>query len=214
MKEKWKKALLDALYPPNVVCPLCGEDALLGADGLCAACSKAARLCPKPAFHEPLDGLCAAYVYEGAVRDAIHRLKYQNATYFAAFFAEHIALPQDWQIDCIVPVPLHPLRKFLRGYNQSELLAKYIQKCCPKLPVRPDLLIRSRYTRSQTKLNEAQRKKNLRGAFVASGEVRGLSVLLVDDVATTRSTLSACAKELKKRGAKAVYAACAASVGP
>ena len=108
-----------------------------------------------------------------------------------------------------MPVPLHWTRLLRRGYNQSEMLARALAQRYPGLPVRTDVLRRARRTRSQTSLSAAQRKKNLRGAFAASPLVEGLSVLLVDDVATTRATLGACARALKRRGAKRVYAACA-----
>lgn len=209
MSGRWYRALLDALYPTDVACPLCNREALLGPSGLCDSCAKAVRACPAPAFTEPLDGLAAGFLYDGPVRDAIHRFKYGNATYLADFFAEQIDLPSDWQIDCIVPVPLHWLRQLHRGYNQSELLALALHERYASLPVRADLLCRTRSTRPQTHLSAAERQTNLRGAFSAAPEARGLSILLVDDVATTRATLRTCAAQLKKKGARRVYAACA-----
>lgn len=209
MKAALQRALLDALYPPDVACPLCGRDAFLLPSGACADCDTCLNACPAPVFTEPLDGLVAAYFYEGLARQAVLRLKYGKATYLSRFFAGGIALPEDWKIDCIVPVPLHWLREFLRGYNQSEMLAQAISERYPSLPVRKELLFRTRYTRTQTSLTASARQKNVRGAFRAGNCVKGLSILLVDDVATTRATLRACARALKKNGASRVYAACA-----
>ena len=212
MMARLRQAALDALYPPDVACPLCNREATLGPLGLCDACADAVRACPLPAFREPLDGLAAAFLYDGPARDAIHRFKYGNATYLADFFAKHIPIPDDWKPDCIVPVPLYWLRQLRRGYNQSELLALALSERCAGLPVRTDLIRRTRHTRSQTQLSAAERQANLRGAFRAFSAAEGLSILLVDDVATTRATLCACAAQLKRHGAKRVYAACACTV--
>lgn len=212
MMARLRQAALDALYPPDVACPLCNREATLGPLGLCDACADAVRACPLPAFREPLDGLAAAFLYDGPARDAIHRFKYGNATYLADFFAKHIPIPDDWKPDCLVPVPLYWLRQLRRGYNQSELLALALSERCAGLPVRTDLLRRTRHTRSQTQLSAAERQTNLRGAFRAFSAAKGLSILLVDDVATTRATLCACAAQLKRHGAKRVYAACACAV--
>lgn len=210
MSGRVREALLDALYPAHVACPLCGQERILGRDGLCAACADV-RTCPSPTFSEPLDGFVSGLLYDGLARDAIHRFKYGNATYLADFFAARIALPEDWHIDCIVPVPLHWLRQLKRGYNQSEMLSHALHARYPAHPVRLDLLRRTRNTRSQTHLTAAERQTNLRGAFAAA-EATGLSILLVDDVATTHATLCACAVQLKKKGALRVYAACACAV--
>ena len=146
--------------------------------------------------------------YAGGARNGIRALKYQNQVRLAPFFANAISLPPDWQIDRVVPVPLHPLKQWLRSYNQSELLAKEL---CKRYSLRQqnDLLRRTRFTKSQTKLTAFERAKNVSHAFLASPAVRGMNILLVDDVTTTHSTLLACALALKAAGAERVYAACA-----
>jgi len=107
-----------------------------------------------------------------------------------------------------VPVPLHPLQPRLRSYNQSDLLA---QELCRRygLVQQNDLLLRTRFTKSQTTLNEFERAKNVSKAFSASPYARGKNILLIDDVTTTHSTLLSCAFALKAAGARRVYAACA-----
>ncbi len=204
------KHLLDALYPPAVACALCNREALLGEDRLCAACH--AALSPAPALDCPalLDGIVAAYRYDGSPREGIRSLKYQGQVRLASFFADAISLPPDWRIDRVAPVPLHPLKQWLRSYNQSELIAQAI---CRRygLAQQNELLRRTRFTRSQTKLSEFERAKNVSGAFTASSAAQGLSILLIDDVTTSHSTLLACAAALRRAGAARIYAACAAA---
>jgi ComF family protein len=114
------------------------------------------------------------------------------------------------KFDLIVPVPLHPARKRERGFNQAELLGLELQSASG---IRcHSVLQRTRYTTTQTQFDRSERIENLRGAFRLRrrSDVRGLRMLLVDDVLTTGSTLSECASVLKKAGAASVYAATAA----
>ena len=97
--------------------------------------------------------------------------------------------------DAVVPVPIHWFRRNERGFNQSELLAESFEN------VRPELLKRSKYTRQQVGLSPAVRRENLAGAFRASKEVQGMSILLIDDVVTTGSTARECAFALRNAGA-------------
>jgi ComF family protein len=114
------------------------------------------------------------------------------------------------RFDIIVPVPLHPTRQRERGFNQASLLAESLsaQISTPSQPV----LERIRYTTTQTALDRAERMENLHNAFRLrkNADVRGLRVLLIDDVLTTGSTLSECARVLKRAGATSVHAATAA----
>jgi len=206
-KSLWS-SLLDALYPPDVACTLCGRETLLGEDRLCGDCR--ASLSPSPALICPagLDGITAAYRYSGGARNGVRALKYQNQVRLAPFFADAITLPPDWQIDYVAPVPLHPLKRWLRSYNQSDCIA---QELCKRygLQQQNDLLRRTRFTRSQTTLNEFERAKNVSRAFMASDDAQGKNILLIDDVTTTHSTLLACASALRAAGATKIYAACA-----
>jgi ComF family protein len=114
------------------------------------------------------------------------------------------------EFDIIVPVPLHPTRQRERGFNQASLLAELLTAriSIPRKPV----LKRVRYTTTQTALDRAERMENLHNAFRLrkNADVRGLRVLLIDDVLTTGSTLSECARILKRSGAISVHAATAA----
>jgi ComF family protein len=117
---------------------------------------------------------------------------------------------RDRQFDLIVPVPLHPAKRRERGFNQAELLAESLTDRV-SAPLRP-VLERTRYTTTQTAFDRSERMENLRGAFRLrkNSDVRHLRVLLIDDVLTTGSTLSECARVLKKAGATSVCAATAA----
>jgi ComF family protein len=114
------------------------------------------------------------------------------------------------QFDIIVPVPLHPTRQRERGFNQAGLLAELLSTRI-SIPCKR-VLKRIRYTTTQTALDRAERMENLHNAFRLrkNADVRGLHVLLIDDVLTTGSTLSECARVLKRAGAISVHAATAA----
>ncbi len=204
---------VDALFPDGVVCALCNQEAVVGNDGMCCACRAAIVRCPRT-LNAPdgLDGLTAGLIYNEATEAAVHRFKYQRQVWLAPFFAGFIELPAGWRIDCLTPVPLHPLRRWLRTFNQSERLASALQARYP-IPIRSDLLRRTRYTAPQARLDAARRAVNLTGAFSANARVAGLSVLLIDDVTTTHNTLQNCAAALRHAGAKRVYAACACLAG-
>lgn len=200
-------ATANALFPKNVACALCNREAVIGADGLCDDCRAALKPCPPLEARPPLDGLSAAFLYDGSVIGGIHRLKYDNRRYVARFFADALEIPQDWSPDCIVPVPLHPKKQWKRGYNQSELIARFFSARCG-VPVDTNMLVRTKNTRSQARLDVAQRHTNVLGAFSADSSARKRSVLLLDDVTTTHSTLYACATALKRAGTIRVYALC------
>jgi ComF family protein len=111
--------------------------------------------------------------------------------------------------DLIVPVPLHPNRERERGYNQSALLAKELSRLTG-IPLATDLLRRTIDTAPQVSMDDyEQRRRNIEGAFECIGDLSGmkvlLKVLLVDDVITTGSTMSACAAPLKSKGAARVW---------
>ena len=126
---------------------------------------------------------------------------------YAAFDDERL---RGRQFDIIVPVPLHPTRQRERGFNQAGLLAELLSARI-SIPCK-SMLERVRYTTTQTALDRAERMENLHNAFRLrkNADVRGLQVLLIDDVLTTGSTLSECARVLKRAGATSVYAATAA----
>lgn len=142
--------------------------------------------------------------YEGTLRKLIHLFKYSGvrrlAQPLAALLAD--ALPRDRQFDLVTAVPLHWRRRWQRGYNQAELLGRAIARA-RGIPS-ANVLRRVAATRAQAGLSNAQRRENVAGAFRARRRVAGLRILIVDDVMTTGATLGACARALKKAGAKSV----------
>jgi len=184
---------------------------LLGEDGLCDPCRRELKLAISPAPPVGLDGLTAGLQYHESdtLKNVFYRFKRNGRTEYAPFLAQFISIPEEWQAEMLLPVPLHWLREYLRTYNQSYLLSEYVSSRYG-IPICRDLLVRIRRTPQQKALLGTQRRRNLKGAFRAAPECKGRSIVLIDDVVTTGSTLSECARTLKKAGAYRVYAACVA----
>ena len=153
--------------------------------------------------------------YDGGLRELIHLLKYEQvasaAGVLGAMLAEAIAKLNLQAPVIVVPVPLHRSKRRQRGFNQSELIIRAALKKMPGFPGKllPGALERIRPTVSQIGLTRSQRAENIRGAFKVAhlSTVRGASVLLVDDVLTTGTTISECARVLRRAGAEHVWAA-------
>ena len=162
------------------------------------------------------DSAVAAYRSRGLVRNLVHAFKYGHQRHLRHPLAEWLGETMNdsrlrgRRFDLIVPVPLHPARERERGFNQATLLAELFARQV-EVPLRP-VLERIRYTTTQTAYDRAERMENLHNAFRLrkKADVRQLRVLLIDDVLTTGSTLSECARVLKEAGAISVYAATAA----
>ena len=158
--------------------------------------------------------------YDSGLRELIHLLKYNQvrpaANVLGRMLAEAIEdlqplFPAEEEV-LIVPVPLHSRKLHQRGFNQSELIARAASKLNPaggRFQLSPALLERRRETKSQIGLSRHQRRENIRGAFVVAkpGEVNGREVVVVDDVFTTGTTVSECARILRRAGATKVYVA-------
>ena len=177
----------------------------------CVRCSDPGRepLCDWCAATPPtVNGIRAPYVFEGAVRDLVHDLKYRNlrasAPELAGLMAECL-WRNDLNPDVLAPVPLHRSAERLRGYNQSLLLCRELAKLTD-IPMRARLLRRKRDTPPQVSMgSHDERRRNMVGAFECDADVRGSTVLVIDDVVTTGSTMSACADALKAAGAASVW---------
>jgi ComF family protein len=204
--------LLGILFPDR--CAGCGRTGSL----LCDRCR--ARIRPYPGTARALslaangdrallDQVAIAFVFDGALREAIHRLKYDRVRRMAGplgeLLAQHMrAQPQP--ADVLVPVPLHPRRMAERGFNQSELLAQHLSRLSG-IPMLASGLVRSRDTAHQVGLDARERHENVREAFVWQQPARPPArVLLIDDVLTTGATLVACAHALRLAGTREVRA--------
>ncbi|MCE5307024.1 MAG: ComF family protein [Acidobacteriales bacterium] len=140
------------------------------------------------------------------MRELIHLFKYGRVRPLAPVLGGFLgaALPREERFDVLVPMPLHWVRRWRRGFNQSYLLARELSRRTG-IPV-VGALRRKRSTASQASLSRAERRRNVRGAFEPrrDADVGGLRVLLVDDVLTTGATANACAAVLKRAGASCV----------
>jgi ComF family protein len=151
----------------------------------------------------------SATLFDGPIREALHRLKYNNDTGLGevlAPFLLDVMLAQSWQVDLVTAVPLSKERHRSRGYNQADCIARPFAALA-HFPYSPSAIKRVINTRSQIDLSAQERQENVSGAFYAnSSQVDLKSVIIIDDVSTTGSTISECARALKQAGAKGVYA--------
>ncbi len=216
--KRLASAGLDLLFPPR--CCGCGQPGGF----LCQGCEALAPTleppycgrCAHPGAHRatcgcgPLavDGIRAPYLLEGPVRKAVHELKYRNLRAAAprlggllAAWMEKSPVPGD----LLVPIPLHRRQLRSRGYNQSAMLAREVSRGAG-LALAGNALARVRDSAPQVSLSSRlDRARNVEGSFRCVGDVRGARVVLVDDVVTTGSTMSACAEALKSAGARSVW---------
>lgn len=159
-----------------------------------------------------VDDYFAAYIFEidKTLQHIIHALKYKKQFKLGIFLGELIGekvKALNWQIDLILPVPIHHLKKAERGFNQSDFLAKGLSKSL-RIPYSTGFVKRTRHTDSQTRLNMKERSKNVADAFKVRNtkKVANKNILVVDDVCTTGATILECAKTLKNVGASKVFA--------
>ena len=197
------------------VCSICGERVLSSYseeddDGLrrCPVCRRIDR---------PFERAVAYGSYEGALREVIHLLKYDGVRPAARVLGRMLAECMaglgsvfEQETVLVIPVPLFKVKRRQREFNQAELIARAaLRPADSRFRLAPDILQRTRDTHSQIGLTSHQRRENLRGAFAVarSQEVTGREVLLVDDVYTTGTTATECARVLRKAGASRVWVA-------
>ena len=183
----WSQLAL--VEPP--FCPQCGDPAP-AIEGLCGICRKG---------DHAFDLARSAFLFTGPLREIIHHLKYSDRVSLAkplGKLLKHCLDREPFTGGLLIPVPLHRSRQRVRGFNQAELLAKHLGR-----PVTTRLLRRRKNTPSQTGLTRNQRKQNLAAAFEVRSRIRG-TVIVVDDVFTTGSTMNEIARTLKRAGAERV----------
>ena len=178
-----------APLPPDADTPLCGE---------CIKQLPTWDEAKNPiAYGFPVDKLVQRFKFEGDL--AVGRL-------LGSLLAENLAAGSD-RPDCIVPVPLHGSRVKERGFNQAVELARPVSRRL-KVKVRLDLCARRRAIQVQSKLDAAERRKNLKDAFAVTGSVDGLHIALLDDVVTTGTTMQVLTQALKDAGARRISVWC------
>lgn len=187
------------------LCPLCGRPFLkspTAPDHLCGECLLGMF---------PFASARSAVLHSGVIRDRIHQLKFGGQLHWvpplADLMVKTLLRQQRFHIDIIVPVPLHTRRLRQRGFNQSALIAASLGTRLD-IPVQFNVLVRKMWTEPQTRLNRQERLRNVRDAFFVPKPMAaaGLSIMLIDDVFTTGTTLSECTKTLKAAGAAQVHA--------
>jgi ComF family protein len=230
MFKKVYKNILDTLFLIHCVscdtegqwlCEICQRKILFQTEHVCGVCEKVITpdglTCLNCKKKNNIDGLLVACSYEQKlVAKLIHLFKYRFIDDLSSTLGNflikslqqtELALP-----NLIIPVPLHPKRLHWRGFNQSELLAKHLAQnllTATPLELSTETLIRHRHTSSQKEISDHKaRLENIKNAFsvTSTDEIRNKIILLVDDVATTGSTIFECAKTLKQAGAKQVFA--------
>jgi ComF family protein len=212
---------VDLIFPPHCAgcetlgyrwCPNCASQVKRIAPPFCEKCGipHSQRLNPKDHcanFLESIHFIRSCSIYEPPISNAIKKLKYQRDIGIAeilAFYLVELYNTLNCDVDFIIPVPLSKKRFQERGYNQSSLIAKPFSLAIGR-PMKTQALFRKKETKSQVGLSREERSENVAGAFFAEkSQVIGKSIILIDDVTTTGSTLEACAKELIKEGAKTI----------
>lgn len=204
-------ALLDLLFPPK--CPYCHKVLEDPRAPLCPACQAGLPWLTGTAGERKVDfadGCFSPLAYQGRVRDAVHRYKFQRVRACAAPLGAVMAqclqdrLPQG--VDWITWCPLHKKRLRERGFDQAELLAREVGRALG-VPV-GGTLVKTRGTRPQSELQEeSARRANALGAYalLPGVDLTGKRVALVDDVVTSGSTLSECAALLRRAGAEKIF---------
>ncbi len=235
MKEffrKLKSFLREAIAPSEFKCLCCGVD-VFDDTGFCQNCRKdvvfnngktckrcgvalhgAEDYCGHCAYeHIYFDRAYSPFSYTGSVQKAILDMKFHRLACNARVLARYLvfmAKRQNLKFDVVTFVPMTKKAQKARGYNQSQLLA---ESFCDILQIAPPvaLLQKIKDTKRQEQLGKTERKENLVGAFRATSDVKGETVLLVDDIKTTGATLNECAKALKVKGAACVICLTVAS---
>jgi ComF family protein len=160
---------------------------------------------------EQYDDLFILFEFNEILQQLIHLLKYRQFTkmadYFAEAFVQRIGVAN---YDLVTGVPLNKVRQRERGYNQSNSMAEHYSYLT-NTSYNPDFLIRTRNTVSQTQLKKGERIQNVKNAFICTQSLDGMSILVLDDVVTTGSTLNECSRVLKQSGASKIDVAALAT---
>jgi len=227
--------LFDILYPiqcldcktgTNYLCDKCSNSIQTNNNSKCPVCHKNSpwgELCQKCKSENSLNGVFSAYNYkQPIIKRLVTTLKYnfipslakdigslidKSINEYSRHFSQN-EIPKIFRKKTniiFIPVPLHKFRENWRGFNQSNEIAKNI-KYWPKTKIELSTLKRIKYTKQQAKLNKNKRIKNTKNAFQVQENQKNKIIILIDDVASSKSTLNECARALKDRGAKNVWA--------
>ncbi len=213
--------ILDWLYPPHCGgcgtngsrwCPVCQSQIVRIENNCCPRCGQIQRgsdICSRCSAQPPvINGVRSFAVFDGPLRNALHRLKYSRDVGLGDVLSKYLLElfnQVNWEIDCILPVPLGRERYQQRGYNQAALLA-YPLALATGLSYQPNGIKKTRDTATQVGLSFEQRRTNVSGAFYADRKiVQNKKVLVIDDVMTSGATIESCASAIMRAGAIRVY---------
>jgi len=229
MTRKLSDIILDIVFPPR--CPICNELISQGKIGTCDSCEGLLSFveepyclkCGKPIEDEKEEycGDCkkrrhffdegrAVLIYDEHMSKSIYRFKYNGKQEYARFYGKIIyerlvRKIKQWNPDVIIPVPIHKSRMKKRGFNQAFLIAKELSKYS-NIPVDNHILIRKIPTKVMKNLDAKERENNLKKAFiVVKNSVKLNSVVIIDDIYTTGSTVDAISRVLREAGVSKIY---------
>ncbi len=226
--DKIYRIMLELIFPRR--CPVCDKIVNPFGEQICPLCRHKIRYIREPRCKQCGKGLqseekeycydCTAIthsyrrglaLYEYAsVKSSIHRFKYQGRCEYADFYGTDIAQKlgsqiKSWKPDALVPVPIHDSKRNERGYNQAELIAEILGKELG-IPVNAKCIQRCKKTIPQKELDDQARRNNLKRAFkICQNDVKLKSIIIIDDIYTTGSTIDAIAKAFHKTGEYEIY---------
>lgn len=219
-------SLSNLFYPPQcfscnrrieeeqILCEKCSEEMIPVSHNSCTFCNKDTintLICEECKKDYPFDEVVCAYSFNLPIQRLIHHFKYNEFRRIGAYLGSKLAeLISTYSFisdtDYIIAVPLHKTKKRFRGFNQAEIIAEALSVKL-NIPILKNVLKRKKYTQTQTQLKKHEREKNVANAFHLKniGTIRNKSVLLVDDVLTTGSTMKSIALLLKENFVKHIY---------
>lgn len=229
--KKVIEGVLNLIYPHR--CPFCETILPINAElAVCNECKHTlpyiceprCNICSKPVVSDMMD-YCfdcsknnhsfikgwALWLYNETVKKSIQRYKFFNKKSYGEIYANEVVKRfkgeiQEMDIDLIIPVPLYVKKQKTRGFNQSEVLAKHLSRML-NIPYDDRSLIRTTDTKPQKELANKERKENVKNIFkvLKKSNINDKTILIIDDIYTTGSTIDSCAKELLNNGAKHIY---------
>lgn len=194
--------ILDIIFPPT--CGICEK---IGEGYICSKCYKEIE---KYLYKNQREDIFYLLKYEGLIREKMIQYKFNDKPYLSKMFCEIFIkhenaceIPKKY--DIIVPVPMHKKKKRLRGYNQSELIARGLGNYF-KIQVEEKVLIKQRNTPMQSSLGKQERIKNVQNVYKVQymEKIKGKNVLLIDDIYTTGATIKECKKVLQLADVKKI----------
>lgn len=221
MRINWFKSLLDILYPK--LCITCENQLQINENQICTSClldlpytdtHKVGIIALENKFVGRVDVAkifsFVRFSKKSGVQKLLHALKYKAnekigndiGVYYGKLIKKEV---EEYKLDYLLPVPIHPKKLKIRGYNQAEVFSKGLSESL-EIKTLTDVLLKTRETVSQTKENKQERFENIKGSFeiIEAGILKGKNIAIVDDVLTTGATLEEIAQILKNVGVSKV----------